>query len=134
VATFSVKQVGVTMQETEDLFNKRIGAIQNFSATNPSIKLFVDMISFVPVYEYETEQKLFSKKSYNEIPKGFELTKNLHIKYKDHELLKELISICAKSEIYNLVKVDYFSEKLETIKSELAKKAQALALQKMLQN
>jgi len=131
VATFSVKQVGVTMQETEDLFKKRINAIQNFSATNPSIKLFVDMISFVPVYEYETERKLFSKKNYNEIPKGFELTKNLHIKYKNPELLKELISICAKSEIYNLVKVDYFSEKLETIKSELAKKAQTLALQKM---
>lgn len=131
VATFSIIQVGKTMQETEALFHKRVDAIQKFIATKPTAKLIVDMISFVPVYEYETERKLFSKKTYNEIPKGFELTKNLHISYKNPELLKEIIRICAKSEIYNLVKVDYFSEKLETIKSDLAKKAQGLALQKM---
>lgn len=131
VATFSIIQVGKTMQETEALFHKRVGAIQKFIATKPTAKLIVDMISFVPVYEYEAEHKLFSKKTYNEIPKGFELTKNLHISYKNPELLKEIIRICAKSEIYNLVKVDYFSEKLATIKTELAKKAQALAVQKM---
>lgn len=41
------------------------------------------MIFFMLQYEYEKEKKIFSKKSYNEILVGFELQKNLYVKYED---------------------------------------------------
>ncbi|NJO89766.1 MAG: SIMPL domain-containing protein, partial [Chloroflexia bacterium] len=69
---------------------------------------FVDMLTFVPEYEYEVEKKIFSK-TYNEVPKGFRLQKNIHVSYTDSRMLDKMIAICAKHEIYDLVKVEYFN-------------------------
>ncbi len=44
--------------------------------------VFTDMLSFVPVYEIETTRKLFSK-TYQEVPAGFEIQKNIHIRFTD---------------------------------------------------
>src|SRR5690606_34389236 len=93
-----------------------------------------DMISFIPVYEYAVEKKLFSKKTYNEIPAGFEIKKNLHVKYKDPEFLNELIALCAESEVYDLVRVDYFATNIEEKKKELVTKAHALIKEKIKTN
>lgn len=59
------------------------------------------------------------------------IKKNLHIKYKDPNQLHEIMSLLANAEIYDLVKVDYFSEKMEATKAELANKARALLQEKM---
>jgi hypothetical protein len=95
------------------------------------LETFVDMISFVPVYEYEAEKKIFSKKNYTEIPKGFEVKKNIHIKYKDPNLLNEIIAAASSAEIYDLVRVDYFSEKMDVIKLELVNRSRLLLQEKM---
>ncbi|WP_255462934.1 hypothetical protein [Flavobacterium sp. LPB0248] len=89
------------------------------------------MISFVPVYEYEAEKKVFSRKTYNEVPLGFELKKNIHIKYSDPNQLNDFISILSNYEIYDLVRVDYFSNSLETIKKEMMNKAKLLIQEKI---
>ncbi|HEY1196739.1 hypothetical protein [Flavobacterium sp.] len=95
------------------------------------VETFVDMISFVPVYEYETEKKVFSRKTYNEVPTGFEVKKNIHIKYSDPNQLNEFISILSNNEIYDLVKVDYFSNTMETVKKEMMNKAKILIQEKI---
>ena len=46
--------------------------------------IFLDMISLVPVFEMQVEKKLFSK-TYNEVPVGFKLEKNIHVHYKKGE-------------------------------------------------
>jgi hypothetical protein len=91
------------------------------------------MISFVPVYQYNVEKKIFSKKTYNEVPAGFELKKNLHIKFTNPSQLNDFISILSKNEIYDLVRVDYFASTLENIRKELMNKAK-LALQEKVKN
>ena len=124
VAIFHVTQMGKSTREVNDLLNERINAVKTaVKAKLPSAKIFVDMLSFVPVYEYEIDKKLFSKDTYNEIPKGFDLKKNIHIQYDDSEMLSDFISICTESEIYDLVKVDYICNDLEQKKRELAEKA-----------
>ena len=131
VAIFSVAQVGKTTEEVNNLIDSRINqALTNLKAKQ-GLETFVDMISFVPVYEYEVEKKLFSKKTYNEIPKGFELKKNIHIKYKDPNLLNEIIASLSNSEIYDLVRVDYFSDKIETTKTDLISKSKLLLQEKI---
>ena len=52
------------------------------------------------MYEYETEKKVFSKRTYNELPVGFELKQNLHIKIREASQLNELIILLSNSEIY----------------------------------
>ncbi len=111
VAIFNITQVGETSALVNELLNKRLnsfmdGLKQIRIDTN---HIFVDMVSQVPVYEYEVEKKLFSK-TYNEIPIGFELQKNVHIKYSDEKRLDKIVSIASQNEIYDLVKVDYFVE------------------------
>ena len=111
LAIFNVIQLGETAAEAEKLISDRIGAFLN-AAREMGVKeeqIHIDMVSFVPVYEYEVEKKLFSK-SYNEIPKGFEMQKNVHVLFKDSKVLDRLVTAGAQQEIYDLVKVDYFVE------------------------
>jgi uncharacterized protein YggE len=131
VAIFSVTQGGKTAREVNEIINKRISVSLDSLKKMNEIDVYVDMITFVPVYEFELEKKVFSKKTYNEIPSGFQLKKNLHIKFKNPDQLNQIITILAENEIYDLVKVDYFSTDLEKIKKQMNEKALALGLEKM---
>ncbi|WP_294199870.1 hypothetical protein [uncultured Chryseobacterium sp.] len=56
VAIFSVTQVGESAEEVNGLIENRIKAYQG-------AETYVDMISFVPVYQYNAEKKTSSKKT-----------------------------------------------------------------------
>ena len=129
VAIFSVVQVGKTAEEATQLMNQRLSsALSALKAKN--FETFVDMISFVPMYEYETEKKVFSKRTYNELPVGFELKQNLHIKIREASQLNELIILLSNSEIYDLVRMDYYASNLEAVKKELMTKVKAAFAEK----
>jgi len=81
------------------------------------------MISFVPLYDYEIQKKIFNPKTYNEKPSGFELKKNLIIKFKKTNDLNTIMNICAKQEIYDLANVDYVTSNLDHIRDVLQVKA-----------
>jgi uncharacterized protein YggE len=109
VAVFNVIQVGSTARAADSLMNNRIGqfktGLKSIGVDTSDIKL--DMISFVPKYEFKRDNAVFSKK-YNEIPIGFELQKNVYIHFKHSRNLDAILSMSAQAEIYDLVKVDYF--------------------------
>ncbi|MDR7211191.1 SIMPL domain-containing protein [Flavobacterium piscis] len=130
-AIFSTTQTGKTAKEVNELTDQRIARSLNEIKLKKGVEIFVDMISFVPVYEYEAEKKVFNRKTYNEVPAGFEVKKNIHIKYSDPNQLNEFISILANNEIYDLVRVDYFSNALEIIKKEMMNKAKLLIQEKI---
>jgi hypothetical protein len=103
----------------------------DYCNSSDSLDLFVDLISFTPIYELDLVKKVFNKKTYNEVPKGFEVKKNIHIKYKNPNELNKIIEVCSKSEIYNLVRVDYFSEQIEKQKRLLMDKAIKMVKQRL---
>ncbi len=125
VAVFSTVQLGKTTEEANTLLNERLNAfvkgIQGLGVAPTDI--FVDMVNFLPKYELDVSKKLFSKKSYTEIPKGFELQKNVHVKYAKPEILDEIVTIAAGEEIYDLVKVDYFGGDPQKVYEELRQKS-----------
>lgn len=131
VAIFSVTQVGKTTEEVNALIDARLTQSLTEIKLKKEVETYVDMISFVPVYEYEVEKKVFSKKTYNEIPAGFELKKNIHIKYSDPNQLNDFIAIFSSFEIYDLVRVDYFSSDIENIKKELMSKSKIILQEKI---
>ncbi len=111
VAMFNITQVGETASATDSLASSRIESFKKdlvqYGVEESDI--LTDMISFIPVYEVQVEKKLFSK-TYNEVPKGFELQKNVHVRFKDINKLDKLLAAAARNEIYDFIKVDYFIE------------------------
>ena len=123
-AVFSVLQIGKTAEETTRLMDERLeSVVKSITAFNPEIEVIIDMISFVPLYDYEIQKKIFNPKTYNEKPSGFELKKNLIIKFKKTNDLNTIMNICAKQEIYDLAKVDYVTSNLDHIRDVLQVKA-----------
>jgi uncharacterized protein YggE len=131
VALFNVTQSGKTAEEVNALMDSRINQSLEQIRKRTNTEALVDMVSFVPIYEYEADKKIFSKKTYNEVPVGFELKKNIHIKYSNPNDLNDIIGILTASEIYDLVRVDYFSNNLEVIKKDLMTKARTMMQEKL---
>lgn len=119
-AVFNLSQIGSSAEEANDLINGRINAVKALLLSEGISEedIVIDVISFVPVYDIEVEKKIFSKK-YNEVPKGFELQQNLHIRFSKTNQFEAILTACAKNEIYNLVKVDYYIEDIASVYNEL---------------
>lgn len=109
LAIFHITQLGQSAAEADSLMNARIARMQARVKAHgvKDADFFSDMLSFVPVYEIEATRKLFST-TYQEIPAGFEIQKNIHIRFTDARILDKLVTAAAIEEIYDLVKVDYF--------------------------
>lgn len=119
-AIFNISQIGETAEETNKLVNERIKSVKQKLKTQGILEkdIIIDVISFVPVYEIEVEKKLFSK-TYTEVPKGFELQQNIHIRFTKTNQFEDILTACAENEIYNLVKVDYFIENIAVVYKNL---------------
>lgn len=124
IATFSILQVGKSAEEATSLIDERIGNVMKELETfNSEIEVKTDMISFVPTYDYAVEKKIFNPKTYNEKPSGFELKKNIIIKFKNNNDFDKIVAICGKNEIYDLAKVDYVTTNFDMVRLQMQKKA-----------
>ncbi len=109
VAVFNILQVGLTAKSTDSTMTCTLNEFKrNLEKLNiDTSDIRTDMISFVPKYGYTSDKKIFSKR-YNEVPEGFELEKNIYVRFKKSSALDGILSAAASAEIYDLVKVDYF--------------------------
>ena len=132
LAIFHVTQLGQTAEEADSLLDARMrrmsARLRKEGLRDEDI--FLDMLSFLPVYEVEATRKLFST-TYQEVPAGFEIQKNIHIRFSDARILDKLVSAAAKEEIYDLVKVDFFVEKQSACYDTLRMFATKLLQQKL---
>ena len=124
LAVFNLTQVGETATVTNDLLNERL---KNFTEAIKKLEIadkdiYVDMIYLIPTFEFEVEKKLFSK-SYNEVPTGFEMQKNIHISFTDIKMVDNLVTLAAQNEIYDMVKLDFFVNDTEGVYDSLRDKS-----------
>ena len=119
-AIFNLSQIGSTAEKTNHLMKQRIDSIKARLNTKGIAQkdIAIDVISFVPVYEVEVTKKLFSK-TFTEVPKGFKLQQNIHIQFTKTNQFEAILEACAKSEVYNLVKVDYYIENIQEVYKNL---------------
>lgn len=119
-AVFNLSQIGETAEKANRLINERIDGVRRKLKSEGILEkdIVIDVISFVPKYEIEVQKKLFSK-TYTEIPSGFELQQNIHIQFTKTDQFESILTACAESEIYNLVKVDYFIENIAQVYKNL---------------
>lgn len=109
LAVFSITQVGATASITDSLMEIRLSSFRDALVGRgiDSVHSVTDMISLVPRFDYNVIHKLFSK-TYQEIPDGFELHKNVLVSYKHSYDLDAIVSAAASVEIYDLARVEYF--------------------------
>ncbi len=124
LAIFNVMQLGKDAEDANAQMGTRIEAILEGLAEIgvPRTEVFIDMISQIPIYEYEVQKKVFSK-TYQEIPAGIELQKNLHVRFKDGNLMEKIVRLMAQQEVFELVKVDYLIKDQGKILQEVRKAA-----------
>jgi len=121
-AIFHINQAGEKVSELDSNLNRRL---RKFMALSKEIGLkqsdfYTDMIALVPVFR--KEKKFFSS-TYVEVPKGFEMQKNVHIRYSYASQLDRLFSIAAQCEIYDLIKVEYHYDSMQAAQTEMRKRA-----------
>jgi uncharacterized protein YggE len=124
-AIFNVIQLGKTADETNTALKNRLdpllAELRGLGLKNEDI--YLDMVNFLPKFEYDVSKKLFSKKTYTEIPIGFELQKNIHVRFADPAVLDQVVAAAAKYEIYDIVKVDYFVKDSRAVYAQMRSNA-----------
>lgn len=123
-AIFSITQNARTLEQVDSFMNIRIQSFLKGIRSIPSIRFehHTDVISLVPRYKQVTEEKRFSR-TVNEVPDGFEMKKNVHILFFDHDHLSPIMAAAGKAEIYELVKVEYNVANTDEVYEQLRTKA-----------
>ena len=131
MAIFHLTQVGKRAGHVDTLINRRVEGFRSelMKIGVSKENVFTDVLTFVPVYEIEVTKKLFSKQ-YNEIPKGFEMKKNIHVLFEDENMLSSIVTAAAKNEIYDFVKVNYYVKDVEAVYAKMMEKALSIVKKK----
>ena len=127
VATFGLAEEAPTLKACNEKIDKRIKAF-----TGELIKMgvaktdmYVDMTSQNKIYDYRITGELAE-----EYLQGFELKKNVIVKFRLISDLDQMIILASNNEIYDLVKVDYIVTDLSAIHTELFHAASEIINQK----
>jgi len=120
VATIGVSDTSASLKESSDRINKRI---KGFMATLSKFgirqqDIYVDMTTQTKVYDYTLKHNYAQQ-----YVKGYEIKKNVVIKFKNIADLENMMIEAANFKIYDLAKVDYVVNDLEKINTELFKLA-----------
>lgn len=120
VAVFSVSQECATVAECNQKMDATIG---KFSSELKALgvgagDVFVDFAAQNKIYGYELSANVAKEKLV-----GFELKKNVAIHYRDSSLLDKLVIAASKSNIFDLVKVDYLVKDTGAVQSQLMEEA-----------
>ena len=127
VAVFGLAQEGVTVPECNQ---KMDTVVQEFSAALKPLgisgdDLYVDFVAQNKVYKYRIEDNVAKEEL-----AGFELKKNVSIHYRDKLLLDKLVIAASRSQIYDLIKVDYIVKDPQPIQNRLMEEAAEIIMRK----
>jgi len=129
VAVFGISEEGKTLALAQSGMD---AAVRDFTASlrqlkvNPS-EIFVDFVAQNRIYGYDVSKENLAK----EIVVGFEVKKNISIRYKDYALLDKMTAAASKSGIFDLVKVDYVVKDIAAARRRIMEEAAKVIKTKM---
>lgn len=109
LVSVGLNQEAKTVIECNTLINSRIEGLKK-DLIKLGVKeddLYVDFISQTKVYDYDV-----SENESEQLESGFEIKKNIIIRINDIDKIDLLIEMCAKQEIYDIIKVDYVNNNI----------------------
>lgn len=127
VALFGVSLEGQTINESNQKVDATISEfIKGLKAIGVQSKdIDVDYVAQNRIYGYELTGNIAKEKLV-----GFELKKNIAVRFKDKAFLDKLTETAAKSQIFDLVKVDYIVNDLDGVRDKLMQAASAVIKKK----
>lgn len=122
VAVFGVAQNGETVAECTEKID---AVVKEFTESLRMLRIgkediFVDFIAQPKIFTFELAGDIAREKL-----AGFEVKKNLSIRYSDPAMLDKLVVAAARSRIYDLIKVDYVVNDISAVQEKLMKEAAA---------
>jgi uncharacterized protein YggE len=129
VAVFGISQEGETLDQAQAGMEEVVG---DFLVSLKGLKVaasdtFVDFVAQNRIYGYDVPTENLAK----EIVVGFEVKKNVSIRYKDHALLDKLTAAASKFGIFDLVKVDYVVKDIAAARTRMMQEAAKVIKDKM---
>jgi len=127
VAIFGISQDGETVAECG---RKMDATIKQFTDELKTLGIaegarFVDFIAQNKIYGFEVAGDVAREKLV-----GFELKKNISIHFKDMPLLDKIIIAGSRSQIFDLIKVDYIVSDMDPIQDKLMEEASRIIKRK----
>ena len=121
VAVFGISEEGKTLEEAQRNMD---AAIRNFTSGLKALKIaptdyFIDFVAQNRIYGYDTSKENLAK----EIVAGFEVKKNVSVRYKDYDLLDKITAAASKAQIFDLVKVDYVVKDIGAVRKRIMEEA-----------
>ncbi|MBX7171270.1 MAG: SIMPL domain-containing protein [Pyrinomonadaceae bacterium] len=118
VASFGVQGDGNTSLLSEQAVDSKIDALKSKLSVIGLNETFTDFINQVPYYEYDSTGKTATEKL-----KGYKTAKNILIRFKDRNALRQITNLANASGIYDLIKIDFVVNDFANIKSKMMSEA-----------
>lgn len=128
LVTFALVQEGPSPEACTLAIDERINQFKQELqklGISPS-DIFVDFVTQTPVYDYKVKRDNSKSSTATEYEAGFELKKNLMIRYTQRDLLDGMTQAAARYQIYDLVKVDFIVRNPGALREKL--RAEALGV------
>ncbi len=127
VAVFGIAQEGESIAECSQKMDTTINRL-----TDELKKLgigddarFVDFIAQNKIYGFEVTGQIAREKLV-----GFELKKNVAVRFKDKSLLDKIVVAASRSQVFDLIKVDYIVSDMDGVKDKLMEEASRIIKRK----
>lgn len=127
VAVFGLAQQADTVQAANKKLEEQVAAFRrNLSPLGVRPEdTYLDFITQNRVYDYVVKGGTAREKV-----SGFQIKQNLLVRYKDAALLDQMVPAAAQAGVFDLIKVDYVTGDLKTVRSQMAAEAQKALKQK----
>jgi uncharacterized protein YggE len=120
VAVFGLAQEGATVvvanQKLDLQLNEFTAALEGLGIKSDN--MFVDFIAQNRVYDYGATSSTVTERL-----SGFEVKKNLAVRYSDKSLLGKMLAVASKAGIFDLIKVDYVVGDMSAVRTSLMEEA-----------
>ena len=118
VASFGVQGDGATSLASEKIVDTKIDAFKSGLAAIGLNETFTDFINQAPYFEYDASGKTATEKL-----KGYKTAKNILIRFKDRNLLRQMTNLANTAGIYDLIKIDFVVNDFSGIKAKMLTEA-----------
>ncbi|MEW6210040.1 MAG: SIMPL domain-containing protein, partial [Acidobacteriota bacterium] len=120
IAVFGLAQEGPTLadanQKMDAQLKQFIAALDALGIKGADV--FIDFIAQNKIYDYATTATAVTEKF-----SGFEVKKNVSVRYKDKSLLDRMLATASKANIFDLIKVDYVLSNINSVRERLMEEA-----------
>lgn len=120
MAVFGLSQEGVTVPDANLKMDAQlklfIAALEGLGVKNNEV--FIDFIAQNRIYDYTATSSTVTEKLL-----GFEVKKNVAVRYKDKSLLDRMLAAASKVGVFDLIKVDYVVSDMNTAHDRLMEEA-----------